>query len=225
MQKTVVEAAMREEVGKGAARRARAEGRLPGVLYGGGDSVPISLDRRSMVTLMNTGTAAATLITLKLDGKERIAIIRDYQATPAKNELQHVDFMEVAMDKAIQITVPLMLAEGDPVGVKEGGILQMPMREVVISCLPTAIPEHVIVDALGLNIGETLHMSDVKMPDGVTLVGDSDQPVVSITAPVSEEELEQMLTEGEEAAEPAVAGEEGAEAEAGGEASSEEASE
>jgi len=213
MHKTVLEAAKRDEVGKGAARRARMDGRLPGVLYGGGDSTPISLDRKEMVMLMNTGTASASLITLKVDGSEKMAIIRDYQVTPAKNELMHVDFMEVAMDKAIHITVPLVLAEGDPVGVKEGGILQMPVREVTISCLPAAIPEHIVVDALEMAIGDTLHMSDVKMPEGVTFLGDADMPVVSITAPVSEEQLEEMLAEGEEAVEPAVAGEEGGEAE------------
>jgi len=209
MHKTVLEAMKREGVGKGAARRIRGEGRLPGVLYGGGNSTPITLDRKTMVNLMNTGTAAATLITLKVDGAERMAIIRDYQVTPAKNELTHVDFMEVAMDKPIHITVPLMLAEGDPVGVKEGGILQMPVREVSISCLPGAMPEHIIVDALELKVGETLHMSGVKMPEGVTFLGDADLPVVMITAPVSEEKLEEMLAEGEVAAEPEVAGEAG----------------
>jgi large subunit ribosomal protein L25 len=189
----------------------RREGGLPGVIYGGGGSVPISLNRKEMVRLLNTGSAGSALITVKMDdGSEKMAIIRDYQATPAKNELIHVDFMEVAMDKPIHMTVSLTLVEGDPVGVKEGGMLQMPLREVTVSCLPMAIPETILIDALEMNIGDTMHMSDVKMPEGVTLLGESDLLVVSISAPVTEEELEESLA-GEEgvAAAPEVVGGEG----------------
>jgi len=207
MQKQQLNATKRDASGKGAARRIRREGGIPAVVYGLGSTMPVTVNRKELVRILNTGAGSSTLLEIKVGSeKEKLAIIRDFQTDPVKNQLIHADFLEVSPDKPIHVTAAVVLAEGDIKGVKEGGILQHPLREMSIECLPANIPEHIVVDASGLEIGESLHVSDIKLPDGVKALVELEKVVATITAPVSEDKLEEMLsTEGvEEVKEPEV---------------------
>ncbi len=196
MQKQQLNVTSRTGLGKGAARRIRREGNIPAVLYGLGSSTPVSVNRKEMVHILNTGAGASSLLSIKLDGTgdEKLAIIRDFQKDPVKNLIIHADFLEVATDKPIHVTVPVVLSEGDIKGVKEGGILQQPMRELAVECLPLNIPENILVDVSNLGVGETIHLGDVRLPDGVKTDVEQDHVVVTIAAPVSEEKLDEMLS-------------------------------
>ena len=199
----------RELTGKGPARRLRADGKIPAVVYGLGSSTPVSVNRKELARIINTGAGASTLLTLKAGNSdvEKLAILRDYQTDPIKNKLTHADFQEVAADKTIQVTVPVVLAEGDPVGVKQGGLLSHPTREIHIECLPLNIPEHIVVDASALDMGHSMHISELKLPEGVKVLSDLDLVVATISAPVSAEKLEEMLsTTTGEVSEPEVVG-------------------
>jgi large subunit ribosomal protein L25 len=124
---------------------------------------------------------------------EKLAIIKDFQTDPIRNELLHADLLEVTADKPIHVTVPVSL-EGDSKGVKEGGILQHLTRELLVECLPGNIPEHIIVEVAQLVIGASVHVRDLKLPEGVKALTESDKVIVTITAPISAEKLEQMLS-------------------------------
>lgn len=196
MQKQQLSVTTRGGLGKGAARRIRREGEIPAVLYGLGSSTPVSVNRKELVSILNTGAGSSSLLSIKLDGtgEEKLAIIRDFQMDQVKNQVIHADFLEVATDKPIHVTVTIVLSEDEIRGVKEGGMLQQPMRELAVECLPLNIPEHIVVDASNLGVGETLHLADVKLPEGVKTAVEPDHVVVTIAAPVSEEKLDEMLS-------------------------------
>lgn len=204
MQKQSLDIQTRTETGKGPARRLRAEGKIPAVVYGLGSSTSITVDRKELTRILNSGASQATLFMLKFDGAgpEKLAIIRDFTTDPVKSKLTHADFQEISADKTIQVTIPVMLAAGDPAGVKLGGILSHPTREVHIECLPNDIPGHIEVDASGLQIGGSIHLGAVAMPSGVKVLSDLDLVVASIAAPVSQEKLDEMLSTSGEVAEP-----------------------
>ncbi len=198
MEKISLNANIREEGGKGVARTLRRNGRIPAVLYGKGKSTSISLDPSRVRKLIMLGHAESTLIDLRLEGavdkSERIAILRDYQTDPLTGELLHADFFEVSMDEKIKVTVPIELTGKTPAGVVEGGLLQLVIREVEIECLPLMIPDNLLADASALKIGESLHIRDISISEGVRFVSDPDQVVLTIAAPVSQEKLQELLT-------------------------------
>lgn len=197
MEKVALKVEVREGTGKGAARRVRAGGKVPAVMYGQGEVTPISIDRKEFVRLLNSGAGSGVLLAVSVDGKggERLAIVKDYQTSPIKNELLHADLLEVALDKPIHVTVPVAIEGSTPKGVKEGGILQSLMREVMVECLPANIPEHISLDASGVGVGESVHVGDLKLPDGIKIMHvELDQVVLTIAAPISAEKLEEMLS-------------------------------
>ncbi len=209
MERISLNADIRKDGGKGVARSLRKGGRIPAVLYSKGKSTSISLDPSKVKRLIMLGHAESTLIDLKLAGTadkaEKIAILRDYQKDPLTGELLHADFFEVSMDEKIRVTVPIELTGKTPAGVAEGGILQLISREVEIECLPSMIPDNVQADASALAIGDSLHIRDISIPEGVRFVSDHDQVVLTIVAPVSQEKLQELLTTpapGEAAKEP-----------------------
>ncbi len=189
---------IREERGKGGARSLRRSGRIPAVLYGKGESTSISLDPSRVRKLIMLGHAESTLIDMKLEGavskSDRIAILRDYQTDPLTGELLHADFFEVSMDEKIRVAVPIELTGKTPAGVVEGGLLQLVSREAEIECLPSLIPDNVLADASALRVGESLHIRDIVLPDGIRFVSDREQVVLTIAAPVSQEKLQELLT-------------------------------
>jgi large subunit ribosomal protein L25 len=193
MEKQALNVEAREGKGKGVARSLRRQGRIPAVIYGQGESTPVSINRKEITRLISSGAAASTLFTVSLAGKgEKMALIKDYQLDPITSELLHADLMEVSMSKAVHVTVPVALV-GAPAGAKEGGLLEHLGREIEIECMPSDIPAHIDVDITGMKVGETVHVSDLKLPKGVKALTEAVRVIVTIAAPITAAKLEQAL--------------------------------
>ena len=197
MERILLNANVRNESGKGVARSLRRSGRIPAVLCGKGVSTSLSLDPSRVRKLIMLGHAESTLIDLKLEGaadkSDKIAILRDYQTDPLTGELLHVDFFEVSMDEKIRVTVPIELTGKTPVGVVEGGLLQLVSREVEIECLPSMIPDNILADASALAVGDRLHVRDLTVPDGIRFVSEPEHVILNIAAPVTQEKMQELL--------------------------------
>jgi large subunit ribosomal protein L25 len=216
----------RTERGTRAAKRLRREGYVPGVVYGGkdGECTSFKVNWRTLRQVLVGGSA---LIDLKVGGKTRPVIVKDQQQHPVRDELLHIDLLEVRLDEKIQTQVSVHLegAEEAP-GIKEGGVLEHITHQLNIEALPTDIPEAIVVDVSGLEIAATMHLSEISPPQGVTFLDDREDTILAtvvVPTEVEEPEIEEETElvgedgepiEGEEAAE----GEEGAEAPAEGEA-------
>jgi large subunit ribosomal protein L25 len=220
MEKILLKAEARTELGKGGARSLRRSNMLPAIIYAGGKSTPIKLDRKEIVRLISSGVGEHALINIELAGeksKEEVhpSLIKGYQADPVTNELLHVDFLEVSLKKKIKINIPIVLTK-EPAGVKLGGILQHHLREVQIECLPTQIPDGIEVDAEFIGLGHSLHVSDLQPPEGIKILTDSHEVIILVTAPVVEE-VPEVEEEAEEPELVKAKGKEEGEAEAEGE--------
>jgi large subunit ribosomal protein L25 len=193
MEKIALSVELRKETGKGPARRVRFAGKIPGVLYGLGSSTPITINKKELVRILNAGESGSTLLSLNLGDKgEKMAVIRDYQLDPINSQLLHADLQEVSMGKTIHLKVHINLV-GSPLGVKEGGILEHLSREIEIECLPGDMPEHIEVEISALKVNESIHVRDLKLPEGVKALTDSDTVVVTIAQPITAEQLEAEL--------------------------------
>jgi large subunit ribosomal protein L25 len=161
--------------GKNEARRHRAAGRLPAVVYGGGDSLVITVEPKALSRILHSESGANTLITLSVDGEsDSRVLVKEYQLDPVTRDLLHADFYRVAMDKPITVTVSIVL-KGEPKGVKQqDGILDFVQREVEIECLPGDIPEHIEVDVSDLALNEGVRLRDVVKDVKWTPVSDLD---------------------------------------------------
>jgi large subunit ribosomal protein L25 len=205
-------AEIREQAGKGVARQLRRSGKIPAVLYGQGECLLLKLDPAAIIGILRAHAGSTALITVTISGSSkgtRTALLRDYQVDPVTGEVLHADLFEVSMDKAIRVKVPVNVIGGVPAGVKEGGVLQHNLRELHIECLPAMIPDHIDVDASALEIGQGIHVRELPGAEGVRVLDEPDQMVVSVAAPISEEKLEALLTSGavtEEGKEPEVIG-------------------
>lgn len=216
---TTLEANPREETGKGAARSIRREGRIPAILYGHGrESLPLTVDAVELAKLVSSISVDNTLVDLEVDGESTKVLIREVQRHPFRSETLHVDFFEIAMDEKIHVDVPVVI-EGVPTGVKDrGGVLDHMLREIEVYCLPSRIPERIVVDVSELDIGDAIHVGELDVPD-VEILTEADRSVVAVAAPTVIEEPEEE--EEEELLEPELVGaEEGEEAEPGEEAPS-----
>ncbi len=206
---------VREGTGKGPARRLRASGRVPAVCYGrGAKSLGISLDPLALDQLLKGSTAGMnTLIALQIEGggeyHGKPMLVKELQRNPVSGQILHADLYAVNLQEAIQVSVPIHL-EGSPEGVKMGGILDQTLREVELECMPQAIPEELRLDVSELLVGQSLHVRDLSIPEGATLLSDLDLSVVTVATPAVEEEPVAEAVEGEPLAE----GEEAPEAEA-----------
>jgi len=162
-------ASARKLQGKGASRRLRNEGRVPGILYGG-DQPPqvIELDHKELYQHMRKEAFHASILTMNLDGAPEQVLLRDVQMHPWKARIAHVDFQRVSADRKVHMKVPLHFsnAETSP-GVKEGGVLSHVANELDIQCLPADLPEFVEVDCGELALGHSIHLADLKLPKGV----------------------------------------------------------
>jgi large subunit ribosomal protein L25 len=212
--------ALRDRVGKGAARAVRREGLVPGVVYGGKlPPQPITITRRELERHVGSGAFFNTLYSLKTDDKVQQVLPRDLQQHVVTDVPLHVDFLRISEDAEIVISVPVSFVneEGSP-GLREGGVLNIVRFEIEVRCLANAIPEQIIAKLDGLEVGDSLHISAIALPDGVTpTIDDRDFTIATIAAPsvmpVEEvEELEGEVVEGLEGEEgEGVEGEEGAE--------------
>ncbi len=212
MQRVELEVEPREESGKGVARSLRRAGRIPAVLYAEGKSRLLSIRPAELIKILKSASGENALINLKIKGgdltQERTAILRDFQKDPITGALLHADLFEINMKKAIRVRVPIVMKGETPAGVKEGGVLSHNLREVEIECLPSVIPDHIELDAGPLMIGETIHVRDLGVAEGIKILEDMDLAVVSVAAPMSEAKLEEILagTPAGEAKEPEVIG-------------------
>lgn len=197
-QDVVLTAEPRQERGRSEVRKMRASGRLPGVIYGSGiDSRALAVDRAEFIRTLHAH-GAHPLVTLKLGGEDFLALVKEVQVDPVRLEALHVDFLRVREDVAVQTQVALEL-EGSPAGVKEGGILETQLTTLNIEALPRSIPEVITLDVSGLDMNQTVRVSDIVAPDGVRILNDPDETVASVVAPRVEEEpsAEEELEPGE----------------------------
>lgn len=204
MAQVKLKALRRDGTGKGAARRARAEGRVPAVVYGQGiEPISISVDRREFVTALHTDAGMNVLLDIELDGSTTTTLTKELQRDPVRGTLLHADFIKVDLLQDVEVEVPVHLV-GESPGVKEGGVLEHPLFTVHVRCLPTDVPESVDADISGLNIGDALRVSDLATDRAFTILNEPDAVVASVAAPITEEQLEAMVAEAgvpEEAAE------------------------
>jgi large subunit ribosomal protein L25 len=215
-----LKAEKRDQAGKGAARKIRATGRVPAVLYGPQlDPMRLTVDSRELWHALHTDAGTNVLISLAVDGDTFLTMPREVQRDIVRGTLLHVDFLRIRRDVAIQVDVPIHLT-GEAAGVTEGGVIEHHLWELRIECLPASVPESIDADVTNLNIGDSLHVSDLRIPQHLTVLTPKDETIVSVVPPpvlevpeeaVPEEELpEGEVPEGAEAPE----GAEGAEGEA-----------
>jgi large subunit ribosomal protein L25 len=204
MAQTVLNAAARQETGKGIARRLRREGRIPGVVYGHSGSKPLSVDAREFYKTFHAITES-TIITLDVDSVPLDVLIKDYSEDIQTGKILHIDFYEIEQGKKLRTHIEIHL-EGSPIGVREGGILEHSLYELEIECLPKDIPENVTVDISGMKTGDSLHVSDLVIPEEVRILNSLDQQVAAVVVPRAIEEEVSVEEEMEE--EVAVIGEE-----------------
>jgi large subunit ribosomal protein L25 len=236
-ERTKLVVANRERLGSAESRRLRKEGIVPGVLYGDGEPIAICIEERELRRALTGKSGLHAILDVEIDGKgsSHASILKEYQVDPVRGGVTHVDLHEVRLDQAITASVQVQLLGGeDAPGVREGGVLSQPLREVSVEALPLEVPEHIELDVSGMEIGGTIRIAELRAPDGVTILGDPEMVVATITAPTkevvpepTEEELAALeAEEGEEGAEGEEAAEgEGAaepEAEASGDESSDE---
>jgi len=197
--------------GKGAARSLRRDGRIPAVLYGPDiESIPLSLSTYDIERLLTKINYAQALLKLQIEGsesKERTVMIREIQTEPLTHNYRHVDLYELDMKRKQTVTIPVVI-DGISKGVEAGGILQIIRRELDVHCLPSDIPEQITIDITDLDIGDSVHVDEIKLEGDVEINFDANFTIVTVVAPKIEEEAEEA-EEVEEGAE----GEEGAAAE------------
>jgi large subunit ribosomal protein L25 len=176
---------LRERAGKGAARSTRRAGRVPGVIYGAKEEpVLISLDPRELTRELHKVGFFATLFNLKLDGSSHRVLPRDVQFDPVTDKPLHVDFMRVTGDSKVVVQVPVeFINEAKSPGLKRGGVLNIVRHEIELRCAVDAIPRTIVIDLEGLDIGDSIHISHVKLPDNVRPTIERDFTVASVAAP------------------------------------------
>ena len=202
---TKLRAERRDGTGKGVARRLRASGRVPGVLYGHGEEpITLSVSSLDLLHLFHASHGATMLVDLEIDGKAHLAIPREVQRDHIRSRYVHVDFLAVNRDEKVRLTVEVH-ETGEAPGVKAGGVVEHHLREVEVECLPNDVPEEIVADIGSLEIGDMLRVSDISPPEGVTILTDADMPVVSIITPAALRTEVDLTMPGEEGAEAAPA--------------------
>jgi large subunit ribosomal protein L25 len=206
----------RAEAGKGAARRLRAAGRVPAVLYGHGSTPrPLSVDARELGHALRTDAGANVLLELRVGSARHLALAKEIQRHPVRGTFTHVDFLIVRRGEKVTVAVPVHLV-GEAPGVREGGIADQDLYQLHVEAEVTAVPEAVEADVSGLAIGDVLRVGDLKAPAGATILDDPEAPVVSVVPPTVEPAAEEAEAVEGEPAEGEPEGE--AAAEAGGDA-------
>ena len=205
--KIEINAKERKSKGTGASRRLRHEGTTPGILYGGvKDAISLEIDTKELFMQFRHEAFHASILTLNLEGKKESVILRDFQMHPVRNNIQHIDFQRINENEKISVKVPFhFINEETAPGVKiEGGLVSHIMTEIDISCLPKDLPQYIEVDLGELAMGESIHLSEVTVPDGVeltSLTDENDPAITSISKPkvvIEEEIVTEASEEGEE---------------------------
>src|SRR5262245_39146502 len=185
-----LEATARDTFGKNEARRTRRDGKVPAVLYGGDgkDATPIAVEPRALLRILHSDSGANTLISLKLAGApDTRVLVKDFQLDPITHHVLHADFYRVAMDKVLQVTIPVTV-HGEPKGVKQqGGVLEFVRREIVVECLPADIPEHVDIDVSELMLHQGIRVRDIATHPKWKPVTEGEAMLVHVIMPKAEE--------------------------------------
>lgn len=178
---------LRGDLGKGGSRKARAAGRIPGVIYGHGETpVTVSIDGREFSTAMRAHKGGNAIVNLKIDGGDHTALVRDAQIDPLSRAVLHLDFQRISLTETVEVEV-VVHPVGVAIGVKDGGgILELITRQLEVRCLPTAIPAAIDVDVTALAVGQSLHVSDIKV-EGLTILTPGDTTVITVVPPTVEE--------------------------------------
>jgi large subunit ribosomal protein L25 len=199
--KAALNAQKRDETGKGVARKLRAAGRVPAVVYGKDeDPLAVSIDAREAMHLFQAISVDNTIINVQVEGEaeDMETLVREVQVHPFRADLLHVDFYRIQRGVAIEVDIPVQF-EGTPSGVREGGgLFEVILHDLRVKCMPSKIPETIVIDVTGLEVGDSLHVSDIEAPEDVEFVSDDMRTICSVALPkvVEEAELEEAI-EGE----------------------------
>jgi large subunit ribosomal protein L25 len=204
-----LEAMKRSDRGKNEARRLRAAGSLPAVVYGAriGDAVrvatPVTVDPKTLMRILHSDSGVNTLIKLRVEGAETSVLVKEYQLDPVTNQLLHADFYQLAMDKLLTVTVPISV-KGEPKGVKlQGGLLDFVTREIEVECLPADIPEHIDLDVSELELHQSVRVRDLPPHPKWKAISDGETMLVHIVLPKAEESAATTAVATDAAATPA----------------------
>jgi large subunit ribosomal protein L25 len=182
MEAPILQALRRNRSGKGVARKIRAQGMIPGVLYGGGETIPLTLKPQELLKILTSGEN--TIFQLEIDGElggDRQAIVRDLQRDPLKDTLLHADLYRISMDVEITVSVPIVLQGMSREVSDVGGMINQLLHEIEIQCLPSLIPHELTIDVAHLGIGEVLHVRDLPALQGIQVLAASDEVVASVS--------------------------------------------
>jgi large subunit ribosomal protein L25 len=185
-----IKAEHRTGTGRSAVRKLKARGIIPAVIYGGKQKPqPLQVSARDINAVLSHASGENILVELEIDGEKdgRAAMLQEIQHSPLGDEIMHVDFLAVSMDETIEADVPLEPV-GVPNGVKNfGGLLEQSLRSLTIECLPGNLPDRITVDVSGMNIGDAIHVRDIRLPSGVSVQAQPDLTAFSVLAPAVEE--------------------------------------
>jgi large subunit ribosomal protein L25 len=200
----VIQTEKRDAFGKNASYRIRQSGSIPAILYGEGkDNVPLVVAKKDIIAILKSDLGLNTLFRIAFGGKERDVMIKDIQIDPTSDEVLHADLIQIAMDKAIRVAVPIELL-GEAVGVKtEGGFIDFMTRELQIECLPNQIPDRLTIDVTALHLHQSLKASDIALPAGLKLITEPGTVLVLVQMPAEEKAEAAVVEEAAEGAAPA----------------------
>lgn len=178
-----LQAELRQAAGKGPARRLRRAGKVPATLYGEHKpAVSLAVDPKQLAAILRSESGQNTIFELRMDGEKTAAMVVDWQREPVRGALIHVDLKRIAMDRRLRVRVPVQ-SQGEAVGVKlQGGILELVTREIELECLPTEIPEHIVVDVSNLSLGQNLRVGDLQLSAGLKTITDPDRVIAHVVA-------------------------------------------
>lgn len=201
MEKIELKAAVRETIGNGPARVLRRQGRFPAVLYGPKvEPILLSVETREFEQVLKTSNIGQALFNLVIGDKKstpKTAMVKELQTKPVSGDVLHVDFYEVAMDRKITVSIPVVTT-GKSKGVELGGLLQIVRHELEVLCYPDKIPESIEVDITDLDIGDSIHMGEIPLDENIEIPADANFTVATVLSPKVEEEEEEEVEEGEE---------------------------
>jgi len=187
----LLKAQIREKTGKEISRKLRTKGLIPAILYGPSvQPIPLAVNPIAVLKVLEKEQSASSFLDLEItDGKTsqiKKALIKDVDFHPTTDQLIHVDFYQITVGKELTLDVPIVIV-GKAKGVEKGGVLEQNLRELTISCLPKLVPSHIEVDVTDLDIGDSIHVADISVDEGIKIENDPQVPVVTLVAPEEEE--------------------------------------
>jgi large subunit ribosomal protein L25 len=213
MEAKTLQAVERTDLRKGPSGRLRRDGKIPAIIYGHREPRPVTIDQREFRSVFKS-FSESTIVTIQVGEDSYDVLLKDYQDDILKDDIIHLDFFEVEAGKTLRTHIPVHIT-GTARGVREGGILEVLLRDLEVECLPRDIPEEFVVDVSGLDVGDTIHVADIPAPESVKILTHEDQTVVLVAHQRVEEEPEEedVLEEGEAEGEDTVVEEEGSDTE------------